>query len=230
MVFDSKQMASKFLDGDLMSNSDVTQLIADKKTKQTFSRYQMIRSFMHNDAVTPDVCIADSVMSALSHEATVLSPQFETESSTKVESSTDRESSTEKPSSPNAEQSADVISLPNRFLKPLGGMAIAASVALVALINLGDPANDITNAASSGVVLTQVAAPAVDREQLQQAHNLFTEIANSNVALPVIQTVSNQQAIAIKVPVKVSTNEPVTQKQTKDKAEVDKIKSMDIKK
>ncbi|MRX27352.1 sigma-E factor negative regulatory protein [Kangiella sp. HZ709] len=225
MVFDSKQMASKFLDGDLMSNSDVTQLIADKKTKQTFSRYQMIRSFMHNNAVTPDVCIADSVMSALSHEATVLSPQFETESSTERESSTET-----KLSSPKAKQSADVVSLPNRFLKPLGGMAIAASVALVALINLGNPALDVTNTANGGVVLTQASAPAVDREQLQQAHSLFTEIANSNTALPVIQTVSNQQAVAIKVPVKVSTNEPLTQKQTKDKAEADKTKSMDIKK
>ncbi|NVJ65477.1 MAG: hypothetical protein HWE16_03250 [Gammaproteobacteria bacterium] len=205
MVFDSKQMASKFLDGDLKSKNDLEQLIGDKKTKQTYSRYQLVSHLMRNEAVAPDVCIADSVMSALSQEATVLAPRGD--------------------KTPQSEQSGNVISMPARFGKQIGGMAIAASVALVALLNFGT--QTIEQTPIQTLAATEIQAPAVDRAQLQQAHQLFTELSQAqNLGLPNIQTVSNQQAVAVTVPTQAEAEDAakkeaekqiITPKQTQDK-------------
>ncbi len=199
MVFDSKQMASKFLDGDLKSKKDLEQLIGDSKTKQTYSRYQLMSHLMRDEAVAPDVCIADSVMSALAEEATVLAPRPENSSESTEES--------------------NVVSFSNRFGKQIGGMAIAASVALVALLNFGiHQSAEQTNLQTLAV--TDIQAPAVDRAQLQQAHQLFTELSQSQAMnLPTIQTVSNQQAVALTVPTKEEQEvekQELTPKQTQD--------------
>lgn len=200
MVFDSKQMASKFLDGDLKSKKDLEQLIGDAKTKQTYSRYQLMSHLMRDEAVAPDVCIADSVMSALAEEATVLAPRPENNSE--------------------SIQKGNVISLPKRFGKQIGGMAIAASVALVALLNFGIN-QSVEQATVQTLAVTDIQAPAVDRVQLQQAHQLFTELSQSQAMnLPTIQTVSNQQAVALTVPTKEeqeAEKQELTPKQTQDK-------------
>lgn len=202
MIFDSKQIASKFLDGDLTSKNDLEQLAHDSKTKQTYSRYQMVSHMIRNEAVAPDVCIADSVMAALSSEATVLAPRAENNSET-IETD-------------------NVVSLPVRFGKQVGGMAIAASVALVALLNFGTVDTSGQNPVQT-LAANELSAPAVDRVQLQQAHQLFIQMSQSQVSgLPAIQTVSNQQAVAIKLPVKQDSakkteKNPITLEQTQDK-------------
>ncbi len=184
MVFDSKQMASKFLDGDLRSNTDFDQLVADKKTKETFSRYQLISHIIKDDAVAPDVCLAESIMSSLSNEATVLAPKFEQK--------------------PVETDNSSVVSFPIPFGKQIGGMAIAASVALVALLNFGGPNTDLGQNLPQALASTETAInvtdPSVTRAEMQQAHQLFMDFSiNNQSSLPVIQTVSNQKAVAITV-------------------------------
>ncbi len=204
MVFDSKQIASKFLDGDLNSKNDLLQLVSDKDAKVAYSRYQLIGNLMRQEAIAPDVCIADGVMDALADEATVLAPRKD-----KVAES---------------QQGSSVISLParlgKRVAKQIGGFAIAASVALVALLNtnmLGQnsqiPQVAGQNFATQVVATnTAVAAIDVDREQLEQAHQFFSELSQlQNAGLPVIQTVSNQKAVAIQVPLAKAQEQEVKQ-------------------
>lgn len=183
MVFDSKQMASKFLDGDLNSKKDLDQMVACKKTKEIFSRYQMVSHVIKQEAVAPDVCIADSVMSALANEATVLAP-----------------AQAPKPEHKPAEETQDnVISMPARFGKQIGGMAIAASVALVALLNFGSNNSAEVNTPMQAFAGIETPAVQIDRAQLQQAQRVFTDLSQGGQVLPVIQTVSNQKAVAITV-------------------------------
>lgn len=195
MAFDSKQMASKFLDGDLNSKQEIDQLISESEAKNAYSRYQLIGNIMRQEAVSPDVSIADSVMASLEREATILAPQVD------------------KASNLDASHS-NVISLPNRFGKQVGGFAIAASVALVALFSsdIVTQNNAYQNGLTQGLVANidsnHQKSNTVNRADLQKAHQLFTNVSQlQNAGLPVIQTVSNQKAVAITIPLASSSVE-----------------------
>lgn len=199
--FDSKQMASDFLDGHLSSEKELDALLSSKKAKKTYSRYQMVSQLMKSENAL-DLDISDSVNRALQTEATIFAPSA-INGSAPVEANESVES-----------PKGQVIQLPFGFKsnsgKRVAGFAIAASVAVVALFNANllnpsSTASDIQPLAHSVVTVDQVVAqPNVastysseERQAMSQLHQEFIKSSQDFV----ITTVSNQKVVPVAVTV-----------------------------
>ncbi len=215
--FSAVEIASKYLDGDIQSDQEWLQLSEDKQAKQAFERYQLIGGLMRDEAISPQVSIADGVMAALDKEATIFAPKFNPNATDEqpLENITD-------------EAATNVVSFPSKVAKTAGGFAIAASVALVALIGT----NNFTSTqaiAPQTLASTEAAEAQVVNQAALSEMALLNEARNAQ-GLPVIRTVSNQKAVPIVVNTSVTTdvNTSVTEVETPNinsQVKTDKIQS-----
>ncbi|WP_251357932.1 sigma-E factor negative regulatory protein [Kangiella sp. TOML190] len=208
--FSSAEIASKYLDGDIQSDNEWLQLTDDMQAKQAFERYQLIGGLMREEAISPKVSIADQVMAALDKEATIFAPKFAPSSSDQADDNSSLEETAAE---------TTVVSFPRKTAKTVGGFAIAASVALVALMSTGNitPTETIQ---PQTLAATQVKAQQPN-QQAQQQMALFNQARNAQ-GLPVIRTVSNQKALAISVPVEDVVSEPNKVEMQKQEIELGK--------
>lgn len=200
--FDSKQMASDFLDGHLNSEKELDALLSSKKAKKTYSRYQMVSQLMKSENAL-DLDISDSVSRALQTEATIFAPSA-INGTAPVETHEVEES-----------PKGQLIQLPFGFKsnagKRVAGFAIAASVAVVALFNANllnpsSTASDIQPLAhsvasseleQSGAEHHNIASvySAEERQAMSQLHQEFIKSSQDFV----ITTVSNQKVVPVAV-------------------------------
>lgn len=124
---------------------------------------------------------------------------------------------------------SNIISFPSNPFKQIAGYAIAASVALVVLFNVGNQntldsqVNPMATVASNGE--TPIAANSstslsrVERQELQTIHDMFLkhESLSQSSLLPSVQVVSNQKVIPVSVPMMAEQSE--TQQPTPLKVE-----------
>ncbi|GAA4363543.1 RseA family anti-sigma factor [Kangiella marina] len=193
-----KEILSAWVDGKADQDGQEPSLEQGSESMATWSRYHVIGQVMRDEAQHLDLDISAKVSQAVAQE--------ETHSVAEV---TD-------------EVADNVIPFPSRVWKQAGGLAIAASVAIVALFSVSNtqptaPSTLSTFAATdtqtSGSTLNDpvsVASTAeADRQELQTMHDMFLkhEALSRKItgasSLPTVRVVSNQKVIPVQVPMRV---------------------------
>lgn len=179
-----KQNISALVDNELNSSQSVHSLDCASDEMERWARYNLIGQIMRNEEMAYlDMNIADKVSASLQSEPSILAPR----------------------ANPSKKDSSS-------FWKQAGGFAIAASVALVALVNVYtdpqsatiiQPIQVATNSVANDNV-EQVSVSLHQRQELQTMHDMFlkfNELSQFNGAssLPTVSVVSNQKAIPVTV-------------------------------
>lgn len=108
-----KEQLSAFVDGEDNTSTDtlVMQLSSDKQTRELWGRYHLIRDVMKDQYSSPSQNLHESVSAALADEPVVLAPK-----------------------APMASKAPQTKTLSARVFKQVSGLAIAATIAAVAVI------------------------------------------------------------------------------------------------
>ncbi|AOE50403.1 sigma-E factor negative regulatory protein [Kangiella sediminilitoris] len=188
-----KELLSAWVDGQTSTNNnglmDEESLEQGSESMSVWARYHMIGQIMREETHSPDLDISGKVSQAIADE-----PAHQAKAA-----------------------DSNVIAFPSRLWKQAGGMAIAASVALVALFSMSNTQTDIfateqlaaqnkqMNAANTS---TAAIASNANREELQRMHDMFlkhealTRQITGMSSLPTVTVVSNQKVIPVQVPMR----------------------------
>lgn len=131
---------------------------------------------------------------------------------------------------------SNVIPFPGRVWKQVGGFAIAASVALVALFNVSNTQTNVVSSQPLASTATEVdsnglnsSTPTIasnaDRQELQRMHDMFlkhealTRQITGMSSLPTVTVVSNQKVIPVQVPMKAAGQQGNVKEQPEESQE-----------
>lgn len=142
-----KQNASALLDNHFSDsgadaerpfNAEISALLDDEQAQAVWQRYALVGHLMRGDAQTnQQIDISARVAAQLSQESVVVKPSVQ--------------------------QGGAMARAANRWLKPAGSIAIAASVALVAVVSVQQPVVDVEQAAPSVTSPALITNPFGDR-------------------------------------------------------------------
>jgi len=200
-----KEILSAWVDGRTDLQDQEPSLEQGSESMSVWARYHMIGQVMRDEVQHMDLDISARVSKAVAEEASHGAQQ-------------------ETPKS-------NVIPFPSRVWKQVGGFAIAASVAIVALFSVANTQPGVSNnaiqsnyavsqpgatqpeatqsIATSEMVATTLASTA-DRQELQMMHDMFlkhealTRKITGASSLPTVRVVSNQKVIPVQVPMRVN--------------------------
>ncbi len=181
----NKQNVSACVDNELEAFATESSFALESEEMQLWSRYHLIGQVMRDEAQHLDIDISGRINEQIADE-----PAHTMNS---------------------AQSKSNVIRFPTKPFKQLTGYAIAASVALVVLFNVGkqsqfdSPVTPLATVASSD---TATSSPntanlsRVERQELQTIHDMFLkhEALSQSSLLPSVQVVSNQKVIPVSVP------------------------------
>ncbi|WP_223669527.1 sigma-E factor negative regulatory protein [Kangiella shandongensis] len=211
-----KELLSAWVDGQAPSHQDddlcEASLEQGSESMSVWARYHMIGQVMREEAQHLDLDISAKVSQAVAAEPSHELPE-------KVDGS-------------------NVIPFPGRVWKQVGGFAIAASVALVALFNvsntqtnvvsnqpLASTANDSEVSVDSVNNTKPAIASNVDRQELQRMHDMFlkhealTRQITGMSSLPTVTVVSNQKVIPVQVPMRAAEKQNTVKEQPEESQE-----------
>lgn len=203
-----KQSVSAWVDNERADNeleafASENSFAIESEEMQLWSRYHLIGQVMRDEVQHMDLDIAGRVSEEIANE-----PEHAVT-----------------PTQPKS----NVISFPSNPFKQIAGYAIAASVALVVLFNVGNQntldsqVNPMTTVASNDATPTaansSTSLSRVERQELQTIHDMFLkhESLSQSSLLPSVQVVSNQKVIPVSVPMMAEQSE--TQQPTPLKVE-----------
>lgn len=182
-----KQSVSACVDNELEAFATESSFALESEEMQLWSRYHLIGQVMRDEAQHLDIDISSRINEQIANEpAHTASP---------------------------AKPKSNVITFPTNPFKQFAGYAIAASVALVVLFNVGtqSPVDSqtttlaaVTNTNSSASAANTQASnlSMAERQELQTIHDMFLkhESLSHSSLLPSVQVVSNQKVIPVSVP------------------------------
>lgn len=209
-----KQNVSAWVDNEKAGNeleafASEDSFAIESEEMQLWSRYHLIGQVMRDEVKHLDLDIAARVNSEIANE-----PEHSVEVN---------------------QPKSNVISFPSNPFKQIAGYAIAASVALVVLFNVGNQntldsqVNPMATVASNDAAPLTIAEPTslsrVERQELQTIHDMFLkhESLSQSSLLPSVQVVSNQKVIPVSVPLMAEQSE--TQQPTPLKVEQEQAES-----
>lgn len=186
-----KQSVSACVDSELEAFATESSFAFESEEMQLWSRYHLIGQVMRDEAQHLDMDISSRINEQIAKE-----PVY-----------------TASPAKPKS----NVITFPTNPFKQLAGYAIAASVALVVLFNVGTQSqvdsqsttlaavSSTNSQASSNAMTTNTQASNLsmaERQELQTIHDMFLkhESLSHSSLLPSVQVVSNQKVIPVSVP------------------------------
>lgn len=196
-----KQSVSACVDSELEAFATESSFALESEEMQLWSRYHLIGQVMRDEAQHLDMDISSRINEQIAKEpAHTASP---------------------------AKPKSNVITFPTNPFKQFAGYAIAASVALVVLFNVGTQSQvdsqtttlaavTNTNTPASGDAMTANTQASnlsmAERQELQTIHDMFLkhESLSHSSLLPSVQVVSNQKVIPVSVP--MLTEQPLSQK------------------
>lgn len=180
-----KQNVSACVDNELEAFGTESSFALESDEMQLWSRYHLIGQVMRDEAQHLDVDISSRINEQIANE-----PAHTMNS---------------------AKPKSNVIRFPVKPFKQLTGYAIAASVALVVLFNVGTQSqvdSQVTSVATVASTDTAISSSntanlsRVERQELQTIHDMFLkhEALSQSSLLPSVQVVSNQKVIPVSVP------------------------------
>lgn len=208
-----KQNVSAWVDNEKAGNeledfASEDSFAIESEEMQLWSRYHLIGQVMRDEVQHLDLDIAGRVSAEIANE-----PEHAVT-----------------PTQPKS----NVIRFPSNPFKQIAGYAIAASVALVVLFNVGNQntldsqVSPMTTVASNDTAPTAASSSAnlsrVERQELQTIHDMFLkhESLSQSSFLPSVQVVSNQKVIPVSVPLMAEqsdTQQPTPLKVEQEQAE-----------
>ncbi|MHC9509955.1 sigma-E factor negative regulatory protein [Kangiella sp. M94] len=181
----NKQNVSACVDNELEAFATESSFALESEEMQLWSRYHLIGQVMRDEAQHLDIDISGRINEQIADEpAHTMNP---------------------------AKPKSNVIRFPTKPFKQLTGYAIAASVALVVLFNVGtqsqfdSPVTPLATVASTDTATSSsntANLSRVERQELQTIHDMFLkhEALSQSSLLPSVQVVSNQKVIPVSVP------------------------------
>lgn len=177
----NKQNVSVLVDNELEAFANESSFALESEEMRLWGRYHLIGQIMRDEVQHIDLDISASVNERLANEVAHNSRPARSESK--------------------------ILQFPTKIFKPLAGYAIAASVALVVLFNVGQQqvasqATPVTLAAGTDSASSMANLTRVERQELQTIHDMFLkhEALSASSLLPSVQVVSNQKVIPVSVP------------------------------
>lgn len=199
---------NEWVDNELDAFASEESFAIESEEMQLWSRYHLIGQVMREEVQHLDLDIASRVNAQIANE-----PEHSVEVS---------------------QPKSNVINFPSNPFKQIAGYAIAASVALVVLFNVGNQnttnfqVSPMTTVASNDAAPLTTAEPTslsrVERQELQTIHDMFLkhESLSQSSLLPSVQVVSNQKVIPVSVSMMAEqseTQQPTPLKVEKEQAE-----------
>lgn len=189
-----KQQVSAYVDNELKAFTNENSFAIESEEMQVWSRYHLIGQVMRDEVQHLDLDISARINEQIAKEPVHAAQPDNT-----------------------PQPKSNVITFPTNPFKQIAGYAIAASVALVVLFNVGNQtsvnsqvtplattANTITGTdpVASVSKLDATSLSQVDRQELQTIHDMFLkhEALSHSSLLPSVQVVSNQKVIPVSVP------------------------------